>query len=349
MEGFKPPESEIPKNPTEKPEDPPKKEIGGFEAWLGMMKVAVVVGHFLETKKDEIDSVFEKAKEDTNNPLLLGDVVLNSISKFKRIVDDYQVETEQKRADLQVDTINNLTQGEEELEELKKQRTRRETDLDAILRGEKRERSETSAGADDMSDVERITSAYSKIDFDKELSDEEKATVRAFSELAMRELKKSRTKTDRPKETSEKVSPDKKPEAQSKKETIKTQESKTFSAEFSRGKIRDLLVSNKNIKEVKNLEVRGVGGEINLDLKVSAGPLGSEVGVQAILESRGGNIRVKSHKIDAGWMIKGTVESILVPKLNEVSGLLKSYIEKEEKKKVEKMEIINGELVVKFK
>ena len=343
MEGFKPPQSEKP--PEEEPKEVPKKEIGVFEAWVGAMKVALVVGHFLETKKGEIDSVVEKAKEDTKNPLLFGDVVLNSISKFKKIVDDYQVETETKRAELQVNTINNLTLGEEELETLRKQRTQREADLDDILRGNKKDVKEST---DDTADVEKIINDYGSIDFDKELSEEEKETVRAFSELAMRELKKARTKTSTQKETRG-VSPDKKPEAPIKKETIKTPELKTFPTGFIKDKIKNFLVSNKNIKEVKNLEVRGSGNEIILDLKVSAGPLGSEVGVQAILESKAGNIKVKNHKIEAGWMIKGTVEGILVPKLNEVSGLLKSYIEKKENKKVEKMEIVNGELVVTFK
>lgn len=104
---------------------------------------------------------------------------------------------------------------------------------------------------------------------------------------------------------------------------------KTLSVDFIRERVKTLIASNKNIKEVKNLEVKGVGNEITLNLKVLAGPLGSEVGVQAILESKGGNIKVKNHKIEAGWMIKGTVESIIIPKLNEVSELLKSYIEKD--------------------
>lgn len=351
MEGFKPPQAE--KAPDESPEEKkeaPKKEIGAFEAWFGAMKAAVVVGHFLETKKGEIDSVVEKAKEDAKNPLLFGDAVLNGISKFKKIIDDYQVETETKREELQVDTIGNLTRGEEELETLKQRRAKREADIDAILRGEKKSAPEYSQKSteDADSDEERIVSDYSKINFNEELSEEEKEVVRKFSELAMRELKKSRAKTSTPKEPGG-VSPEKRPETNIKKEAPKTPESKTFSTEFIKDKIRNLLVSNKNIKEVRNLDVRGSGSEITLDLKVLAGPLSSEVGVQAILESRAGNIKVKNHKIEAGWMIKGTVEDILVPKLNEVSGLLKSYIEKSEGKKVEKMEIINGELVVKFK
>lgn len=130
MEGFKPPQ-------PEKSKEAPKKEIGAFEALASVMGAALVVGHFLETKKSEIESVVEKAKEDTKNPLLFGDVVLNAISKFKKIVDDYQVETETKRAELQVTTISNLTRGEEELETLRKEKTKREANLDEILRGNK--------------------------------------------------------------------------------------------------------------------------------------------------------------------------------------------------------------------
>ena len=80
-----------------------------------------------------------------------------------------------------------------------------------------------------------------------------------------------------------------------------------------------------------------------------AGPLGSDISVQTILESKEGTIKVKSNKIDASWMIKGTVERIIVPKLGEVSELLKSYVERQENKKIEKMEIVNGELAVTFK
>lgn len=140
----------------------------------------------------------------------------------------------------------------------------------------------------------------------------------------------------------------KKPDTQPKKESMEVSEPKIFSSEFVSDRMRTLLESNKNIKEIKHLEVRGTRNEIILNLRVLAGPLGLEVGVEAILESKAGNIKVKNHKIDAGWMIKGTVEGIIAPKLNEVSELLKSYIEKEEKRKVAKMEIINGELEVTF-
>jgi hypothetical protein len=132
-------------------------------------------------------------------------------------------------------------------------------------------------------------------------------------------------------------------------EKAKTIESKTFSTQFIETKIRSLLVSSDNIKEIKKLEVTSGGGEMTLDLEVAAGPLSSRVGVRAVLESKAGSIVVKDHKINASWAIKGTVEKLLVPKLDEVSGFLQSYIEKQENKKVEKMEIVDGQLVVRFK
>lgn len=295
---------------SKKPEETSKKEVDAFEAWAGVIGVALVVSHFWKEKSGEIRSAVEEVKKvGTGNPLLFGDRILSAISKFNGIIDDYQVETEEERARLQNNTIDNLTLGKEKLEVLKQKRARREADLLNILRGGKR----------DPKDAEEH-----------------------FSQ-------ESTQSSDSSKETETKKGGPKNPEGEPIRDSSEAMKVKIFSMEFIKERVRTFLASNKNIKEVKNLEVKGSVNEITLNLKVLAGPLGSEVGVQAVLESKGGNIKVKSHKIEAGWMIKGTVEGILVPKLNEVSELLKSYIEKEEKKKVEKMEIINGELVIKFK
>ena len=70
-----------------------------------------------------------------------------------------------------------------------------------------------------------------------------------------------------------------------KKESIEIPESKVFPSEFIESKVRSLLVSNENIKEVNNLEVKGSANEITLNVRV-VGPLRSNIGIQAILESK---------------------------------------------------------------
>lgn len=127
-------------------------------------------------------------------------------------------------------------------------------------------------------------------------------------------------------------------------------ETKTFSTDFIKNRVRALLESQEVIKEVKSLDVKGNGNEIALSITVLAQKgVTINVGVQAVLENKADTIGVKSYKVNAGWMIKGTVEGIIVPKLNQVSEILKSYIEKEEKRGVKKIEIENGELKVEFK
>ncbi|OGI66126.1 hypothetical protein A3A95_00195 [Candidatus Nomurabacteria bacterium RIFCSPLOWO2_01_FULL_39_18] len=123
-----------------------------------------------------------------------------------------------------------------------------------------------------------------------------------------------------------------------------------FSAEFIRQQIGNLLASNENIKEVVNIKIDGRGNEIMLNIRVKAGPVDSDIGIQAVLENKKNAVAVKSYKIDAGWLIKSSVEGMIAPKLNEVSEMLKEFIEKEDKKgrKVEKMEIENGQLKVTY-
>ena len=133
-----------------------------------------------------------------------------------------------------------------------------------------------------------------------------------------------------------------------KKENIKTPETKIFSISFVKERILSLLKSNKFVSEVEELEISHPNeGEINLSIVVKS-IIGANVGVQATLENKKGAIAVKNHKIEANFMIKGKVESAIVPKLGEISKILKEYIEKEEGKKVEKIEIENGQLKVTF-
>ena len=127
-------------------------------------------------------------------------------------------------------------------------------------------------------------------------------------------------------------------------EELKT---KTFSVGFIKSRILPLLQNHEKINEVISLDVKGAGKEILLNTTVES--YGFNIKVQATLGNQGNIIAVKNYNIDAMWPAKGKAEKALVPKLTEVSKILTAYIEKQENKKVEKMEIINGELKVTFK
>ncbi len=129
----------------------------------------------------------------------------------------------------------------------------------------------------------------------------------------------------------------------------KTPGTKTFGTKFISQQIKTLLESQEKIQEIKSLNVVGSGGEIRLDTFVKAKDIiTATVGIQAVLENKNGSLAVKSYEIDAPIYAKGTVEKIIAPKLGEVSELLKSYVEKQEGRKVAKIEIENGELKVTF-
>lgn len=174
-----------------KPKEAPKREIGGFEAFLTVLGYTRVIEHFVETKQGEIREVVKQAQKGTKNPVLLGDRILNATSKFMNIVTDYQLETERDRANLQNDTISSVQKmmaKAEEAETLGRQRVFREADLHDTLHGRHNEQDTTEqvpAGVQDLTD------RYSKIDFNRELSEDEKKTVEAFREMFAAEMKKA--------------------------------------------------------------------------------------------------------------------------------------------------------------
>lgn len=131
------------------------------------------------------------------------------------------------------------------------------------------------------------------------------------------------------------------------KELAEIRAEKTFSVDLIKEKISTLLKSNDLIRKIKNLIVEGRGDIISINIAVE-GAAGVGVGVQAELENRGKDIAVKNYNIDANFMVKGKVEKGIVPKLNEITSILKNYIEKEKNKKVIKIWIENGELRVEF-
>ena len=143
-----------------------------------------------------------------------------------------------------------------------------------------------------------------------------------------------------------------KPEEQPAPKTLKTKEQtglenkekeiKSYSVEFIKTKILPLLQNIKQIDEVKSLDIKGNDKEIILNTIIKS--FGFSIAVQATLENKGDGIAVKNYKVDAKWFAKGKAQKAIEPHLNKISELLKSYIEKEENKKVEKIWIENGEL-----
>jgi len=133
-----------------------------------------------------------------------------------------------------------------------------------------------------------------------------------------------------------------KPEEKETKREEEKREIKSYSVEFMKTKILLLLQNIKQIDEVKNLDIKGSDKEITLNTTIKS--LGFNIAVQATLENKGDGIVVKNYKVNAKWPAKGKTEKALEPHLNKISELLRSYIEKEENKKVEKIWIENGEL-----
>jgi hypothetical protein len=139
-------------------------------------------------------------------------------------------------------------------------------------------------------------------------------------------------------------------ERESKEKEMKDHETKTFSPSLMREKIKDLLSANKNIKEIKKLVVQGAGNELKLITSVigKKGFISVDIDIKATLSNKGGNIILKNHEITAS-SFQGIIEETIAPHLGKISEGLKKYIETEEKKKIERLEIENGELKVTFK
>ena len=158
--------------------------------------------------------------------------------------------------------------------------------------------------------------------------EEEQAVI---SEPENKESKKEEPATEQKTETEEQT-----------KLEDKEKEIKSYSVEFIKTKILPLLQNIKQIDEVKSLDIKGGDKEITINTTIKS--FGFNITVQATLENKEDGIVVKNYKVDASWLVKGKAQKAIEPHLNKISKLLKSYIEKEENRKIEKIWIENGEL-----
>lgn len=140
-------------------------------------------------------------------------------------------------------------------------------------------------------------------------------------------------------------------------ESIQIPVMETFSNQFIEGKIKELLSSEEAKKKIKEIvadpKIEGVGNEINLitTISVKTSPItpSANVTVRATIGNMANTIGVKRINVEAKFdaVAKG-VENAILPYLDKISGILKSYIEKERGRKVQALEICDGALTVTF-
>src|SRR3989344_3065164 len=129
----------------------------------------------------------------------------------------------------------------------------------------------------------------------------------------------------------------------------RTRETGTFTTDIIKESIENLLGSNSTIKEITNLEVEGNGNEINLSTTIRA-----EKGVSATVTidlslgtmNNGLGILRQNLNIEANSLVKGRVRSLIEGELGKINERIKSYIEEQTNRNVEKMWIEDGQLKV---
>jgi hypothetical protein len=119
--------------------------------------------------------------------------------------------------------------------------------------------------------------------------------------------------------------------------------------DFVKEKITEVLQTLESVKKIVKLEITGDGDEILINAEIKAeGKIGifkknADVLIAAHITNDGDKIAIKDSQISAG-ILTPIVKSKITPKLSELSEIIKSYIEKETKTKVEKVWIENDEL-----
>ncbi|MBI3306038.1 DUF2031 domain-containing protein [Candidatus Nomurabacteria bacterium] len=133
------------------------------------------------------------------------------------------------------------------------------------------------------------------------------------------------------------------------RKTEEIAEKKYFSVEFIEQRIRQLLNSIEAIKAINNVKVDGEGSKIALliDFEAKVGKTIKGI-VTAGLNNTKDAISVASYNVEGSFLDRNAIKAFLGPKLNSISEMIRSYIEKEERKKVESIQIENGQLKVAF-
>ncbi len=133
---------------------------------------------------------------------------------------------------------------------------------------------------------------------------------------------------------------------------------KEYTDQFIKREIYKLLQKAGSLKKINELEVKGKGQEMFLETQVTAyrdekKKSTVDVKIKATLENSDGGVKIKNYSIDAGFLARvfaqKEVESKILPHLENISSILKEYIQTEEKREVEKIEIEDGKLKVIFK
>lgn len=133
---------------------------------------------------------------------------------------------------------------------------------------------------------------------------------------------------------------------------------KEYTDQFIKREIYKLLQKVGSLKKINELDVKGRGQEMFLETQVTAykdekKKSTVDVKIKATLENKDGGVKIKNYSIDAGLLARffaqKEVESKILPHLENISSILKEYIQTEEKREVEKIEIENGKLKVSFK
>lgn len=131
----------------------------------------------------------------------------------------------------------------------------------------------------------------------------------------------------------------------------KVPEIKTFSLDFIRKTVEQFLKSRSEIKKIKRLIIEGMGDKLKLAAQITASKffITSEITLEDVFLGNQGNTigLIPGFKISA-TVGEDKIKSLMEDNIGSIGTELKKYIEKQEGKKVKKIEIADGQLKVEF-
>jgi hypothetical protein len=127
-----------------------------------------------------------------------------------------------------------------------------------------------------------------------------------------------------------------------------------YEAFYEESKIIEILKTIdavKNIKEVQLLKAEGVDDRISLRIELTARKwlITTDVVLSGRLINKGNGVALEDRYELTATTAEKKVKSLFAEHVNSIGEKVKEYIERETGKKVEKMEIANGELKVTYK